>query len=568
MNSKFFKKNTSLRVILSVALLIPAVVAIIFAINVDPNSVTVNNLKTVTVQTPDGEKYTYSDEKILSIYSAIPKGAKEIDKSFRNFSEETPYVITFEENNAEPIVYKFYALANSEDCVYASPDEKYYLVSSDVAENIIIRDEFASVDSEGFLPALSVSGIGDVVSVAPDKYSWTYTALDGSVSNISGDEKADNPLVKFDFSDSGKLGMSFETAPDSLTVTIKDGEEILFNDKYENLTSVTTILFDHDRVLSLTANAEWYEIEGAEHFGTAEYSFDILYDIEPTYRVLDTGTLPTGDFTVLRMSDFNEGEMLNIENDLGLPTKVTVYDVPGENVKFTFLPLASTLADGEHSLTLKTADGRTDNAVVKSVKRSEYDTQTLIISAEDTPALNDAFSQKALDDFNVLVSKYTDESVNEKLYDGKFEYPTNTSKVVKGGATYGMTRTVMSLNSAGISYVSHGQDLECYKGQSIKAANGGKVVFAGETSLLGNTVIVDHGFSILSYYGNLDSISVKVGDEVKKADTEIGKAGSTGFACVLDGAKAKSSVLCHYAVSLNGIFIAPKSVYNGIYLKY
>jgi len=260
--------------------------------------------------------------------------------------------------------------------------------------------------------------------------------------------------------------------------------------------------------------------------------------------------------------------MLNIENDLGLPTKVTVYDVPGENVKFTFLPLASTLADGEHSLTLKTADGRTDNAVVKSVKRSEYDTQTLIISAEDTPALNDAFSQKALDDFNVLVSKYTDESVNEKLYDGKFEYPTNTSKVVKGGATYGMTRTVMSLNSAGISYVSHGQDLECYKGQSIKAANGGKVVFAGETSLLGNTVIVDHGFSILSYYGNLDSISVKVGDEVKKADTEIGKAGSTGFACVLDGAKAKSSVLCHYAVSLNGIFIAPKSVYNGIYLKY
>lgn len=568
MNSKFFKKNTSLRVVLSIALLIPAVVAIIFAINVDPNTVTVNNLKTVTVLTPDGEKYTYSDEKILSVYSAIPKGAKEIDKSFRDFSAETPYIITFEENNAEPIVYKFYALANSEDCVYASPDDKYYLVSADVAQDIIIRDEFASVDTESVLPALSVSGIGGVTVISPDKYSWTYTALDGSVSNISGEEKAENPTVKFDFSESGNLGMSFDTVPDSLNVTIKDGDDILFNDKYENLTSATTILFDHDRTLSLTATAEWYEIEGAEHFGSAEYSFDILYDIEPTYRVLDTGTLPTGDFTVLRMSDFNEGEKLTIDNDLGLPTQVKVYDIPGENVKFTFLPLSSTLSDGEHKLTLKTADGRTDEAVVKSSKRNEYDSQTLIISADSEPGLNDAFTEKALEDFNLLVSKYTDESVNEKLYDGKFEYPTNTSKTVKGGATYGMTRKVMSLNSAGVSYVSHGQDLECYKGQAIKAANNGNVVFAGETTLLGNTVIVDHGFSILSYYGNLGSISVKVGDKVEKANTEIGKAGSTGFACVLDGAAAKSSVLCHYAVSLNGIFIAPKSVYNGIYLKY
>lgn len=568
MNAKFFKKNTSLRTTLALLLFIPAIVAVIFAINVDPDSVTVNNLKTVTVLTPDGEKYTYSDEKILSLYSSIPKGAKEIDKSFRDFSAEVPYTITFEENNTEPIIYKFYALANSEDCVYVSPADKYYLVSPGVAEDIIIRDEFASVDRESFLPALTVSGIGGEYKIIPDKYSWTYTALDGSVSNISGDEKAENHLVKFESADGNRIGMNFDTVPDSLNITIMDGSEVLFDDKYENLAAATTILFDHDRTLNLKATAEWYEIEGASHFGSAEYSFDILYDIEPTYRVLDTGNLPTGDFTVLRMSDFNEGEKLTIENDIGLDTEVIVYDVPNENVKFTFLPLASTLPDGEHKLTLKTADGRTDTAVVKSARRSEYDKQTLIISNDDTPTLNDAFTEKALEDFNALVKKHSLESVNEKLYDGKFEYPTNTSKVVKGGATYGMERTVMSLNSAGLKYTSFGQDLECYKGQSIKAANGGKVVFAGETALLGNTVIVDHGFSVLSYYGNLDSISVKVGDEVKKVETEIGKAGSTGFACVLDGAKTKASVLCHYAVSLNGIFIAPKSVYNGIYLKY
>ena len=100
MNGKFFRKNTSLRTILAVILCIPAIVGVIFAFNVDPDSVTVNNLKTVTILTPDGDKCTYSDEKILSLYSEIPKGAKEIDKSFRDFSLETPYTITFEENNA------------------------------------------------------------------------------------------------------------------------------------------------------------------------------------------------------------------------------------------------------------------------------------------------------------------------------------------------------------------------------------------------------------------------------------------------------------------------------------
>ena len=568
MSTKFFRKNNSMRALFAALLFIPVIVAIIFATNVDPDSVTVNNLKTVTVLTPDGEKYTYSDEKILSLYSSIPKGAKEVDKSFRDFSSETPYIITFEENNAEPIVYKFYAQANSEDCVYVSGAEKYYLVSSNIAQKLITRDEFASVDSEGFLPALTVTGVGGDYKVSPDSYTWTYTALDGSVSTISGDEKAENPLVKFESAEGNRLGVSFETQPDLLNVTIKDGSTVLFNDKYENLAAATTILFDHDRPLSLNVKAEWYEIEGAVHFGTAEYNLDLLYDIKPTYRVLDTGTLPTGDFTVLRMSDFNDGEKLTIENDLGLDTELTLYDVPGENVKFTFLPLSATLKDGEHDLILKTADGRTDKAIVKSVKRNEYDKQTLIISNDDTPSLNEAFTQEALDEFNALVKKYTLESGNEKLYDGKFEYPTNTSKVVKGGATYGMERKVMSLNSAGLSYVSYGQDLEAYKGQSIKAANGGKVVFAGETKLLGNTVIVDHGFSILTYYGDLESISVKVGDKVEKVNTEIGKAGSTGFACILDGAASKVSPLCHYAVSLNSIFIAPKSVYNGIYLKY
>ncbi len=565
MKQNFFKKNGSLRLAICLILFIPLIVAVVFALTVNPHTVTANNLKTVEVTPPGGNTYEFSDEAILELYSSVSDNAKEIDESFRDFSLETPYTISFNENNNEPIVYKFYASTNAEDCVYVSPDNKYYLVSSEVAEKIIKRDEFASIDTERLLPVLTVSALNKDVTAAPDSFSWTYTALDGSVSTIKDDSKAENPVIKFDNSDEGKIVMSFDRQPDSLTLEIKNKDNVLFSDKYEKLSGATNLVFDHDQKLSMKAVAEWYEIEGAEHFGKAEYNLDILYDIAPEFRLVNL-SLPTGEFTVLNMTNFNDGELLSVESDLGLPEKIRAYDY--KDIKIALVPLASTLEAGDYNIKLTTELGQQSAVKMNVARREEYDSQTLIINDGRDPGLNEAFTKAALDEFDALVDKYTLESANEQLFVGKnFEYPTGGTKLAAGGARYGMEREVLSLNSDGVKYISFGQDMECKEGQDIKASNNGKVVFADKTTLLGNTVIIDHGYGILSYYGNLDSISAKVGDEVEKGKTVVGKAGSTGFACVLDGVNAKTGVVCHFAVSLDGGFIAPKSIYSGIYLS-
>lgn len=63
----------------------------------------------------------------------------------------------------------------------------------------------------------------------------------------------------------------------------------------------------------------------------------------------------------------------------------------------------------------------------------------------------------------------------------------------------------------------------------VVAANNGSVVFIGTLGLLGNTIIVDHGFGLSSVYGHLSDVAVQRGTKVQRGQ-EIGKTGSTGLA--------------------------------------
>jgi murein DD-endopeptidase MepM/ murein hydrolase activator NlpD len=53
------------------------------------------------------------------------------------------------------------------------------------------------------------------------------------------------------------------------------------------------------------------------------------------------------------------------------------------------------------------------------------------------------------------------------------------------------------------------------------------VVLAEELFFSGNTVVVDHGLGIYTFYGHLSEIDVKVGDDLE-TDAVLGKVGATG----------------------------------------
>jgi len=75
---------------------------------------------------------------------------------------------------------------------------------------------------------------------------------------------------------------------------------------------------------------------------------------------------------------------------------------------------------------------------------------------------------------------------------------------------------------------SDGIDIATANGAPVKAADGGKVVYAGDgVPKLGNLLLVEHSAGYITAYGNNEALLVKKGDEVKKGQT-IARAGSTG----------------------------------------
>jgi len=108
----------------------------------------------------------------------------------------------------------------------------------------------------------------------------------------------------------------------------------------------------------------------------------------------------------------------------------------------------------------------------------------------------------------------------ERLWNGKFQMPlTGDFK----GSNFGKRRI---LNGHAGSPHS-GVDFPAPTGTPVHAAQKGRVVLAEELYFSGNSVIVDHGLGIYTFYCHFSEIDAKVGDEVE-AGTVLGKVGATG----------------------------------------
>lgn len=102
-------------------------------------------------------------------------------------------------------------------------------------------------------------------------------------------------------------------------------------------------------------------------------------------------------------------------------------------------------------------------------------------------------------------------------------------------------------DTVGNNIVHKGTDYRAKVGTDVLAMNKGKVTFAGEFTVYGNTVIIDHGLGLSTMYMHLSKMNVIAGDVVVKGN-EIGQSGMTGYA---------ESPHLHLSVKIGGISIDP-----------
>jgi len=131
----------------------------------------------------------------------------------------------------------------------------------------------------------------------------------------------------------------------------------------------------------------------------------------------------------------------------------------------------------------------------------------------------------------------------ERLWNGAFTQLGN-SKVEAAFADH----RAYVYNGQVIDHQDHlGFDLAVTANHPIEAANDGLVMLAKYFGIYGNTVVIDHGYGLMTLYAHLSSIDVKLGDAVKRGQV-VGKSGATGLA---------GGDHLHFSVLVQGVPVNP-----------
>lgn len=132
---------------------------------------------------------------------------------------------------------------------------------------------------------------------------------------------------------------------------------------------------------------------------------------------------------------------------------------------------------------------------------------------------------------------------DEQLWEGKFIRMAGSSR-----AGFADHRTYYYNGEPIDKQVHLGMDIASTKRAPVKAANGGKVIFADYLGIYGYMVLLDHGQGVFSLYSHLSQINVNIEDMLAKGDI-LGLTGTSGMA---------GGDHLHLSMLVNGIFVTPK----------
>lgn len=171
------------------------------------------------------------------------------------------------------------------------------------------------------------------------------------------------------------------------------------------------------------------------------------------------------------------------------------------------------------------------------IEAREFDRQDLVTSS----STQSIYTSSNLSSDNEKMRAARSNSNPQPYFKGLFSCPLPDGWVLT--TEFGQQRYV-----AGKFQSRHAaRDMAAPLGTDVYATAPGKVTFAGELIVSGNTVVIDHGAGIFSSYSHLSEIGVEEGDFVEQ-DATIGKVGSTGYS---------TGPHLHFGLVASGYYVDP-----------
>lgn len=315
------------------------------------------------------------------------------------------------------------------------------------------------------------------------------------------------------------------------TVTITNGNGTVFTGSAEELANFT---FTANGDYSVSVLLERKKTAG-QAYGTISYWGALHVDIKPAFTLF-AASVPQGDIFTLQVTNLFAGQSPSATSGLG-----AVHFVLAANGYAAYIPVAYNRSPGSYPLAVS-AGGESYETTL-TVTAREFEVQYMEI--EQSTYDNTAGSATASTEYRTAIYPLYDLADETQYWSGPFLQPVQA----RVSTEYGLYRYVngqYSERHSGIDFAADG-------GTPVLAPANGRVVFSGFLQLSGNTIVVEHGGGMKSFFFHMSGREAELGDMVERGQV-IGYVGATGYA---------TGDHLHYEVKIGSQSINPWLLFSG-----
>lgn len=402
--------------------------------------------------------------------------------------------------------------------------EKWYQIDGEVLLQIAEEGDFYPYDGmEAAFQWEEMKGEGEI---PPNRGWYQYPLLDGRLRKVALEPDREEPTLSI-------KGTDLFPIPVPPAAPAKESLSIL-NESGESMNAVEELTLMPGDVYEVTA-AFSFDGKGVE--GALEYRYRV--EVAPISFSMETmageGATDPGEVVVLRVENLPADASVGIDSDLSFAP--SFFD-SGEGAKVALMPVSYHLGPGEYYIQLF-AEGESHYFPL-TIRNKEFETQELTVDPDVTAAT--IGSQSASEEYRQVVWPLRPVSHEEQYWEGSFILPVDEEAEVT--TSFGLFRYT---NGSPYAERHEAVDLSLPTGSRVEATGAGQVLYAGELQLTGNTVIIEHGFGLKSWYYHMDLLEVETGQMVAQGQ-KIGEVGSTGFS---------TGPHLHFGISVNGVHVNP-----------
>ena len=490
------KKKVVIAVLAALAILLPSFLAVfnIIYTNSDAASASRSSVS-VTLYDVDENQLHYEDStteyegdaSLTAIFKAICDGMEKTAPINDVSLSQAPIRADLRGFGAyERLTCYFSFTSGASFCIDSSG--QYYKIKNEDSERFL-RSAFAEAVFPDAIPPTLSTPDGD--SITPSSADWFYRGFDGSfkrAQRITVTDKLSSYYV------TGSISLSFSLAPDFCLVRIFQGEERIFEGALEELPYIT---LDSSIPVRMTVRAVWNETEGKKYHGEINYDFSLGVR-HRAYFSLNRDILGVGEFAILSASNVSDISRLSFTAEEGLP--VPQFYSKGDGA-YTVIPYLSDLEQYTFTVTYGVASK----------------TFTVSMDASADPFRGVDVTSELL---GITMNNGTNIMNGHIFLGGGFCDPE----------TYGFDAR---LGFGDIFTFEEEEYFSVFKeyllteshGMAVKACYGGRVIYSGNNSMMGNYVIIDVGLGMRLWYCGLSDVDVRIGGYVAAGDN-IGKTGN------------------------------------------